>query len=1045
MKLKFFFNKKWNKGLVLIILIVVRPFIFNSFSFGTNDTLLETFDRLEFVENKGQFIGGENEKVPYVLFKTELPGLNIWVTETGLTYQFFTIEKEQVYDVDGMPKIKADGRKETVKYNRWTRVDMVIEGANISKDNLVRIDRVGTSERRYFNQYHPNGIEGVHGFSKLKFKNILKGIDWLLYTNSEGHLKHDFVLHPGANIEDIKLIYEGSGEIKISENNIRFFNELGEIKEGELICYQKKIVESEYRVKKNDYLTYKGAGNFNTNQILNKTENVFSCQVQFDVKNYDKNKELVIDPQLVWGTMFGGNNLDGFQAADTDADGNLFVVGYTNATTFPVQNAGTFYQGVNAGANDAVLVKFSNAGVLLWSTYYGGSNVELGQYVAVDNLGNVILVGETRSNDFPVQNAGTFFQGASGGGTIDGFIVKFDNLGNRLWSTYYGGTGNDKVISADFDPSGNLWLTGHTTSTDFPVQNSGTFFQGVNGGSEDMFLLKFTNNGTRVLATYYGGSNIDQSNSVYASQNGEIFLTGSTRSLNFPTQNSGGFFQGVFAGGVDDAAIVKFDNAGNRLWSTYYGGSGDEQGSSVITDYLGNTFITGKTNSNNFPVQNAGTFFQPTKAFGFGFPAPNDIFILKFDNTDSRIWATYYGGTGNDRWAAFDNLAVDNCNNLYVSFDTQANNIVTFNPGGGCHYYDGTFAGGGLTNSDNLIAKFDNLGNMLWASYVGGNEGDFRAPLAVDSSNNLFMCGEFTNYGSSATLPMQNPGGGAYFDSSPNGSDDSFVMKFEPAKLVTNLTSIVDATTCTPCDGSATISVSPTACSPAPFSYVWSNGSQTNNSFSTSNTVSGLCPGNYTITTRSSNCSQDVTAFTVNGPNCSLPIELLYFDAILIDDNYVKLEWTTLGEINNDFFTIERSKDLEIFQPISIVNGSGNSNQQLHYLDFDFEPLTGISYYRLKQTDFDGKYSYSGIKAINIVANTNASIYTRSNDELIVHQNSIEGEKTRYQIVDLLGRVLIKGEIYQKRKIIDISTLSVGMYIILLEEQDQSFKFRKLQ
>ncbi|MBL4703136.1 MAG: T9SS type A sorting domain-containing protein, partial [Flavobacteriales bacterium] len=296
---------------------------------------------------------------------------------------------------------------------------------------------------------------------------------------------------------------------------------------------------------------------------------------------------------------------------------------------------------------------------------------------------------------------------------------------------------------------------------------------------------------------------------------------------------------------------------------------------------------------------------------------------------------------------------------------TKSNDIYTLDAGP-CHYFDGTY-GGDL--NDLFITKFDRDANLLWASYVGGNRRDFRSPLAIDSDNNLFLAGECTLYSSSVTLSLIDPGGSSYYDNSPGGSDDSFVFKFiQPA--ITVAQSQVDLVSCV-CDGSASVNIS--NCGVPPYSYVWSNGAQTIDTVGATNTVSGLCAGNYSVTVTSGCKLTKVVNFTI-ADACALPIELLAFDVKVERKSKVQLHWTTASEVNNDFFTIERSIDASNFNAILNKPGAGNSNAILDYVDFDYSPYQGISYYRLKQTDFDGAYSYSTVKMIEINASEKPSV-----------------------------------------------------------------------
>jgi len=206
-----------------------------------------------------------------------------------------------------------------------------------------------------------------------------------------------------------------------------------------------------------------------------------------------------------------------------------------------------------------------------------------------------------------------------------------------------------------------MWW-GYTNSTDFPVYNPGdsAYYQGSNAGYSDAFILKFNSNGVRLWATYYGGSSWDYAYSVATDPQGNVYVVGVTYSTNFPVYNPGGgaYFQGSNGGGYD-AFILKFNSSGERLWATYYGGNDWDEAYSVVTDPQGNVYVVGDTRSTDFTVYNpgGGAYFQGSNA-GY-----TDAFILKFNSSGERLWATYYGGNYPDE-AYF--VATDPQGNVYV-------------------------------------------------------------------------------------------------------------------------------------------------------------------------------------------------------------------------------------------------------------------------------------------------------------------------------------------------------------------------------------------
>ena len=405
------------------------------------------------------------------------------------------------------------------------------------------------------------------------------------------------------------------------------------------------------------------------------------------------------------------------------------------------------------------------------ATFYSGNDFgnEEGYSIRADEDNNIIVAGITESNDFPTQNpgGGAYYQ-STNGGQYDTFVLKFNSNGVRQWATYYGGSDYDGAYSMATDGDNNILISGHTYSTNLPVQNpgGGAYYQNSNAGNDDAFILKFNQSGVRQWATYYGGSDFDYNTSISSDGNNNILITGTTHSTNFPLMNPGGgaYFQNTNIGlGV---FILKFNQSGVRQWATYYGGSGYEDGNAITSDVNNNVLITGRTNSTNFPVYNpgGGAYFQNTYA-GF-----EDIFILKFNSSGVRQWATYYGGNNEDIGYS---IASDNNNNVLITGKTESTNLPMYDPGSGA-YFQGTHGGGGVHFDDIFILKFSSSGIRQWATYYGGNDEDIARSITTDNNNNILITGKTK----SSNFPIQNPGGGVYYQNTNAGYEDIFILKF---------------------------------------------------------------------------------------------------------------------------------------------------------------------------------------------------------------------------------------------------------------------------
>ncbi len=380
--------------------------------------------------------------------------------------------------------------------------------------------------------------------------------------------------------------------------------------------------------------------------------------------------------------------------------------------------------------------------VLTYSTYLGGSGGDFGFAITLDSYSNAYVTGYTYSADFPTASP----QQPDIGGSLDAFVSKFSPDGSTLlYSTYLGGSGDDYGYGITTDGLGNAYLTGQTLSTNFPTV---TPYQATNGGGQDVFALKLTESGSELLfSTYLGGSAEDVGTSIAVDGTGNVYLTGWTRSLNFPTAVP---FDGTL-GGPFDAFVTKLSSSGSSLvYSTYLGGNsccagtdGTDTGSTIALDSDGNAYVTGFTNSTNFPLANP----WQTDCVVVGTCA--DVFVTKFNAAGSDLlFSTYLGGNGRDEGTG---LAVDAAQNIYVTGFTASTTFPTANPAQSSN-------GGG---DDAFISKFHSDGEtLLYSTYLGGS-GDESGHganrdagfLALDALGNAYVVGSTL----SGDFPLVSP------------------------------------------------------------------------------------------------------------------------------------------------------------------------------------------------------------------------------------------------------------------------------------------------
>ena len=348
-----------------------------------------------------------------------------------------------------------------------------------------------------------------------------------------------------------------------------------------------------------------------------------TSHVAFQVASYDTSQPLIIDPVLSWATYLGGSAFDFGNGIAVDPSGNAYVTGVTTSpgSGFPGTAGSSIQNTFGGGDGDAFVAKLNPAGTaILYSTYLGGSGVDIGIGIAVDPAGNAYVSGETNTpgSGFP-GTAGSPIQSTFAGGGRDAFVTKLNATGTALvYSTYLDGSGGEICRGIAVDQAGNAYVTGGTGSSGFPG-TADSLIQSTYSDNGDGFVTKLNAAGTAlVYSTYLGGSAFDFGNGIAVDQTGNTYVTGSARS-GFPS-TADSSLQSTFGG----AFVTKLNAAGTALlYSTYLGGSGGGVGLGVAVDQVGNAYVTGYTFGSGFPGT-AGSIIQ--SMFGGGL---TDAFVAK--------------------------------------------------------------------------------------------------------------------------------------------------------------------------------------------------------------------------------------------------------------------------------------------------------------------------------------------------------------------------------------------------------------------------------
>jgi hypothetical protein len=597
----------------------------------------------------------------------------------------------------------------------------------MSLDGATKTSFTGTNQLESKTNYFIGNDESkwqsdIPNYQQLLAKNVYPGID-LKYYGTNSTLEHDFIVSPNTDYSQIAFHFTGQDKLTLDDN-------------GNLIL---KTANDKDTVTLNAPITYQQTTNskhtipskFN----LDTNNNTVTIALNAD---YDKSQPLIIDPTLTLGysTYLGGSGSDYSSGIAVDSSGNAYITGRTSSGNFPTTSPYQGGHGSDSGSYDAFVTKINAAGTAkLYSTYFGGSGTDygygiaidssgnayvtgintnnvfvakfnstgstliysyifggtgtdVGYGIAVDSSGNAYVTGRTSSTDF--STTATRFQATRGGAADEGFVTKINSAGSaKIYSSYLGGSGQDYGRSIAVDASGNAYVAGYTSSTNFPTTLP---FQASNSGGYDAFFTKINAAGSaKVYSSYLGGSGnefyseVGKGMGIVVDSDSSVYMVGTTDSVDFPTTSP---FQAVNAGG-QDVFITKINADGLAMaYSTYLGGTASDTASGVAIDSGGNAYLAGITQSTDFPTASP---FQGSHASDSG---NSDAFITTINAAGSaKIYSTYLGGSVGD---SAHGIAIDSSNNAYVAGYTTSVDFPTVSP------FQAANGGG----SDAFIAKF---------------------------------------------------------------------------------------------------------------------------------------------------------------------------------------------------------------------------------------------------------------------------------------------------------------------------------------------------
>ncbi len=669
--------------------------LFSSFTaFSKNAPLAN--GSLSFIENKGQVTDQFQAPRTDIDFKMSGDGVSIFVGGGQIHYQWARpIGNVNTKTDDNLPT-------ETVSQTEFYRMDVELVGCN-KNAQLVLEDKQDYFENYYTATTDKDGAV-CHSYRKATYKDVYPGIDWVIYIKGN-KAEYEFVVSDGVDPSVIKLKYSGATQLNINKDgSLTATTPFGSVTEAAPYSYSVngETITSSFHLK---------------NEILS-----------FNIAPYEG--KLVIDPTLIWATYYRGDNgVLRVRDMARHGDTQLIYMGETESSNLATVGA---FQQTSPTSPIMFISKFNIEGERIWATYYGCGSID-GGGVSCDPAGNIYVSGNSGVCGTTIVTTPGCHQPVYGGGTRDGFFAKFNNNGQRVWATFYGGAGNmDYVTSIAVDSAFSVFISGYTNSTT-GISTPNSYLPNF-GGHYDGFVAKFDSAGHRIWGTYWGGSQTDFAGTIITDHHGHLYICGETYTggttgiLSTP-----GTHQQDIAGNVD-GLLTKFDTAGTRIWATYYGGNGWDVPSSLALDHNGDLYMSGQTGHNtsgfNYVsysgIATPGSY-QPSAGGG-----EKDGFLVKFTNTGQRLWGTYIGGWSSDYLPQRQNrtVAVDDSNNVIVAGMVQTPNMAT----------PGAFEETGTGGYDGFFAKFTTTGSIMWASYyAGGYYDELRCVLAYN--DDIFIGG----------------------------------------------------------------------------------------------------------------------------------------------------------------------------------------------------------------------------------------------------------------------------------------------------------------
>lgn len=1049
-----------------------------------------------FIENKGQF----NSSIKYVAY---LPNMNVIIDNNSFIYDFYSDTKE-FYNSSNYVSYKNVEKNYSI-FRKGQVIDIEFEKSNTTAKYFRGVDP-SPFVYHYFVGEKTKWATNVKAYNSIAITNLYKGIDAVMYLDN-GKPRYDLICLPSSEINDINLRIKGASVYKINSNNdIEIETQFGTIYYGKVYAYQysedtKKKIECKF-VMKNQTIGFE-VGSYDKTKPLVIDPIIFSTYFggagdeEITDATYYKNGELIVcgwtnsldfqttpgaynteyhnekdafvskflvkgsDKRLIFSTYIGGADNDQANGIKVDNNGNIYFTGITSSRDFPLVSS--FSTGYRSGVEGFITKLKPDGSDLLYSNLYGGTKDDYSMAITLDQDNFAYIVGYTNSTDIPI--ASTPYQ-ATKKGVNDVFVAKISENGKNLaFSTYIGGSNEDRGFAIDIDNSKYIFITGETMSGDFPIAPYRTWGQWVTeqpfdysyNGAYDAFVLCLIEGGSLKYSTYFGGSADERGTAVAAGNDGTVYFGGWTRQETsdpkFPISEV--TFQTTHKGGLDCflAQLEQPKKSGQwgyisqaMVFSTFLGGSNDDYLTRIYKDAnTGYIVLSGKTNSGDFPSINSQIKYG----------GRYDMFLTKFTPKGGDVTYSSFFGGNNDDWA--NGIAYDERSDYYICGGTSSSILQDL------VYPIQSLYGGG--KSDALIYK-DVTGTISITQPSGNEEYCSGGSVTINwtasgiNPDELYTLFSYRDSKQVWDTIVKNYKGTSYKWNIPStyetGNDYHVVVTHSTGLMSTNylpfsifkpisevsITSIPEDLTI--CEGSEVTFQA--LVSETNVTYQWymndkqipnANGSQLK-----INPVSLSSAGKYSVIAKGK-CPPDVKSneITLNVIPATEILKNLK-DTIIKKDENITLSITAKGQNLSYEWYFNSSKLLGVTTPEYVILSAQKSNEGLYKCIVNGTCGKVESYEAHLEIDTTSPSSVEDYNNIpNLSLNTSCTICNQDILKLTLVSDIFQNVKVR--VINVIGNVVYENNYldlsYGNNELeIDFSSLPSGNYWIIVQRGAQS-------